>query len=326
MSLTEEMIRQQVAHSPNRYAKRVQMLAGIYFVLDLISIGVLVAIAWRIQYFVIITQRTNIETLTLAIIFVLAAYYLITTFGGFVGAIRMLWYNFPTLWTKDSDSLERVERRKQAAMKPATKPKAAFFDKAVVIKGKTDKPIKWDLRDEAGNIGSLTIDGVKVTLEPEKDGINNSVFEFLASGIENCLKDAEPDFQLQITQWSTIDKDQASAYYSMVKAFQNLEQRLGEKGPIWPTVELDESDIRKIGNDLRELLPALRNEAFLPDLEYRAEFNVPILPEPLGFMRLTRTDNRADPVVTMGCAGIIMVVILALIVLFIVFPPWIPPR
>src|SRR5690348_12819965 len=127
MSLTEHISREQMAHTAGQYKRRVQWLAAIYVLLDLISIAIIVILAWRIQYLVIITQRTNIETLTLAILFVLAAYYLVSTFGGFIGALRMFWYNLPALWTRDSGSLEQVERRKQQAMKPAGKPKSAYF-------------------------------------------------------------------------------------------------------------------------------------------------------------------------------------------------------
>ena len=64
-------------------------------------------------------------------------------------------------------------------------------------------------------------------------------------------------------------------------------------------------DVDKIGKAIRELVPTLRNESLLPDVEYEVEWSVPVLPEPLSFMRLTRRENRADPVVTMGCAMIV---------------------
>jgi hypothetical protein len=64
----------------------------------------------------------------------------------------------------------------------------------------------------------------------------------------------------------------------------------------------------------------------LPDVEYQAEYNLPIIPEPLGFISLKRTEQRADPVATMGCASLVTLGVMALLILFIFFPPWLPSK
>jgi hypothetical protein len=74
------------------------------------------------------------------------------------------------------------------------------------------------------------------------------------------------------------------------------------------------------------LVPALRNESLLPDVEYEVVWTIPVLPEPLSFMQLRRRENRADPVVTMGCAVFVMLGVLAVILLFILWPPWVPTK
>ena len=81
-----------------------------------------------------------------------------------------------------------------------------------------------------------------------------------------------------------------------------------------------------IQQEIRKLLPALRNEAHLPKLEYEVNYNVPVLPEPLAMLQLTRRENRADPIVTMGCASIVMFFVLLVLVFFILLPPWVPSK
>jgi len=326
MSLAENIVKEQVTQTASSYRTRVRWMAVIYLVLNSMSLAIIVAVVWRVQYFITLTQRTNVETLTLAIIFILALYYLVSTAKGFVGALRLIRYHIPSTLARDEEARLRVEKQKHNALMVGGKTKSAFFDRAVRLQDNLDEPIKWTVGDDAGVLGTLVLDGVKASFEPKKDGISNSIFEFLATKIGQIMQQDDPNADLQVTQWSTIDQDAASAYFSTVLAFQNLEKQLGARHAIWPTVEITGADVATIGDELRKLAPALRSEAFLPDLEYAVEYNVPILPEPLGFMKLTRSDNRADPLITMGCAGIIMLFVIGLLVFFVIFPPWIPAR
>ena len=294
--------------------------------LDIVSIAIIVVIAWRVRFFITLTERSNVETLTLAIILVLALYYVVSTFKGFVGALHMLWLNAPALWTPGDVKQLRVESRKHKAMKSGGSSKSAYFDIAVELQGKPGQKLRWDVGDDVGKLGEIVLDGVKATYYPTKGEMNNSIFEFLASDLEKAMKKTNQAAELQIVQWSTIDQDEASSYFSMASAFKNLEAQLGNKGTLWPTVQIGEDDVQEIGRDLTRLAPALRNEALLPDLEYAVEYNVPVLPEPLGFIKLTRSDNRADPVITMGCAGLVMVVTMAILTFFILLPPWVPSK
>lgn len=306
----------EIVRTPETYASRVRLLALIYFTLNVIALIVAVTIAWRVQFFVTISQRSNVETLTIAIIFVLALYYIFTTSKGFIGALRMLWLNA---------SPTNKEQRKQNALKADSQLKYVCLDIAVRPAGKPQGEIKWEVEDEAGKLGDLVLNGVRVTYYPVKAGMSGSLFAFMVDQIEAILKRQDPHADLQITQWSAIDEDGASAYYSMAQAFCNLEQQLG-KGPVWPTVEISEDDVKEIGGQLRRVVPALRNGSLLPDVEYEVEYNVPILPEPLGFLKLTRHENRADPIVTMGCAGLIMLSLMLLLTFMILLPPWLPSK
>ena len=79
-------------------------------------------------------------------------------------------------------------------------------------------------------------------------------------------------------------------------------------------------------NDLSALCPALRSEAFLPDWEFQGEHKLPIIPEPLGIISLGRRERRVDPLSSMGLTLVIVAAAIALIVWFIVRPPWVPGR
>jgi hypothetical protein len=322
MSLAERFVKEHATSTPENYASRVRWLAVIYVALNLISAAIMVAVAWRFQFFMTIAQRSNVETLTLAIIFVLALYYMISTFGGFIGAMRIILLNLPGLWTQDKG---KIEWRKHNAIRTGGSPKAAYLDQAIVLKDKPGEVIIWQVSDDTAKLGEVELRGVEAKYYPIKDGMNNSLLEFLADKLEERLKRHNPGAGLQIVEWGEIDDDESAMYHSTVQAFQNLERQL-EKGPIWPTLEITQEDVDYIQGEIRRLIPALRNEALLPDVEYAVEYNVPVLPEPLGFMKLTRNEARADPLVTMGCAGFVMLFLMAVLVLFIIFPPWLPSK
>ncbi len=315
MALAEKAIKEVVTRTAPRYDARVRGLAAIYVFLNLVSIAIIVTILWRGQFFVTLSQRSNIETLTLAIVLVLAVYYVATTFSGFVGAIRMLVLNAGD---------RNREERKHRAMRPGRESKYVTFDQEIRLQGKPDQNLTWEVADEAGKLGDIEIDGVKVTFYPQKDGISDTFFEFFADQIEDALKKRDLEASVQITQWSSIDEDQASSFYSIAQAFRQLERHLGTKEPLWPTGEITQEEVEEIGRRIRELVPTLRSESLLPHVNYAVECNVPILPEPLGMVRLTRKENRADPLISMGCASIIMLFVMAILTFIILLPPWVP--
>jgi hypothetical protein len=315
MALAEKAIKEVVTQTVPRYDARVRGLAIIYVVLNLVSLAIIIAILWRGQFFVTLSQRSNVETLTLAIILVLALYYILTTFKGFVGAVRIVVLN--------AGGRNR-EDRKHRALPPGKESKFVTFDQEIRLEGQPERPLQWEVADKAGKLGEIQIEGVKVTYYPQKDGMSDTFFEFFADQVEQALQKRDLEAKVQITQWSSIDEDQASSFYSTAQAFRNLERHLGAKQPLWPTGEITQEDVDEIAGKIRDLVPTLRNESLLPHLNYAVEYNVPILPEPLGMVRLTRRENRADPLISMGCAGIVMLVVMAVLTFIILLPPWVP--
>ncbi len=355
MSLSEDLIR-EISKTAAQYRRRVYLMAGIYVLLNVTALLSIIVIVWQYRLFVTLAQRSNIETLTLAIIAVLFAYFIITTHDGFIGAVKMLFYNLPLggggatdkdaaadgkpgKGKKGSDAAgdvvaspplpparRRVEARKHAALKKAEGPDdKAYFNYAFEAQDQPDAPIRIPIEDDAGKLGDLIIDGAEARLEADKKGLSNTLFEYVLNQIKDRLQQRVPDVDLEIVEWSSVDDEEAAKYHSQVQAFRTLATQL-DKGPIWPTQQLTAADITYIGQRIRAIVPYLRDECFLPDVEYEAEYNIPIIPEPLGFIALRRTDQRADPVATMGCASLVTLGILLLLVLFLYFPPWVPSK
>ena len=92
----------------------------------------------------------------------------------------------------------------------------------------------------------------------------------------------------------------------------------------WPTIAISADARRALEAELAELCGALRDELFLPDWEYAGEHKLPIIPEPLGIISLSRSERRVDPLSSLTAALVIVLLVLGLICFFIVRPPWVP--
>ena len=319
MALGESLVR-TAARTPQRYAAKVRWLAVVYVAINLVAAVVIAIVLWRIRYLVTITQRSNVETLVLAIVVVLAMYYIASTARGFIGAVRIAWLSVPKLWNHDPKA---VERRKHRALTDGGTTMSVCFDRVVRAAG--DDAITWPIADAAGRLGALTIEGAAAIWHPIKAGVNNSLFEFLAEQVNAVLCRRDPELRLEIVFWGNVDSEAAAVYRGAVTAFDTLAERLGG-GPVWPSLQLSREEIDAIGDSLLELVPALRNEALLPDLEYEIEYSVPILPEPLAFVQLKRREPRADPVLSMSYSLLVQMFILGLLLLLLAYPPWLPSR
>jgi hypothetical protein len=358
MSLSEDLVR-KISKTTHQYRRRVYIMAAVYVLLNVTALASIVVIIWQYRLFITLAQRSNIETLTLAIILVLFAYLVFTTFGGFIGALKLVFYNLPLGGGDNAEQAargaqdksaparkkrggkdqadaaaeeplppgrRRVEERKQRALKPAKgEANKAYFNVAFEAEENPDAPIRIPIEDEAGKLGELVIDGAEAKIEAEKKGVSNTLFEYLLNQIQDRVQQRAPEVQLEIVAWSSVNDEAAAMYQSQVQAFRTLAEQL-DKGPIWPTEPLSAADIAYVQQRIRAIVPYLRDECFLPDVEYEAEYSIPIIPEPLGFISLRRTDQRADPVATMGCASLVTLGVLVMLVFFLIFPPWIPSK
>ena len=123
--------------------------------------------------------------------------------------------------------------------------------------------------------------------------------------------------------WGQIDDDEGERYLAQVQFARALRRHL-QSPPLWPEVRVSAEQADEIERRLQRIAPSLLEDALLPDWEYEAEHKLPVIPEPLGFVSLARSTKRADPVATMGFATLMVLITLAVIVLFVIAPPWVP--
>jgi hypothetical protein len=319
----QQFVREQGTSSIPAYRRRVRRLALIYTGIVCVCLATIVLIVVKGKLFITLSQRSNVETLTLAFIIVLFGYLAIVSLPGFWGALTILALNAPAWLGRDQQA---VEQRKQAALKPHSgDPAAAYLNCRVEQLGQRGEPVRIPLRDAAGSLGRIVVDGVRMTHEEALQAGSNSLFGYFEQRIQQLVRQRDPRARVESVQWATIDDEQALQYESLATFGARLEQQL-KLDPLWPTVELTEEDLSTLVSEGRELCPILRNEAHLPDLEYSAEHRLPIIPEPLGIISLSRQESRADPVASMGCALLVALLICAIVLAIIFFPPWTPPK
>ncbi len=323
MGISSYFIREQGTESVDAYRTRVYRLAAIYFGIVIIASIADIVIIWQGKFFVTLSQRSNVETMILAVILVLFLYLIAVSLPGAWGAAKIVYYNLPAWLGQDRTA---VEQRKQAALTFDQAPPDPVFLNCVVRRaGSPNEPIEIPLEDPIGSLGTLIIDGAKLWHENSPQDGSNGLFAYFEQRIRQLVQAREPRTIIEIVQWASIDDEEAYQYDSMVRFSCALEKHL-DAGPLWPTVELTVQDIEVLKKEASALCPILRNEAHLPDMEYEVEHRLPIIPEPLAFIALSRHERRADPEVSMGCGLIVAVVILGFLLLFLWLPPWVPGK
>jgi hypothetical protein len=321
---THNFVREQSTSTVRQYELRVYRLAAIYFgILITATIAIVLIVVWG-KFFITLSQRTNVETLTLAVILLLFGYLAVISAPGAWGACKIVVYNGPRWFGRDSGA---IEIRKQKSLKPDRgDPDTAYLNCLVLRRaGEPGETISISLKDAAGSLGAIRIAGAKMSHEGGPRHSSNSLLAFFEQRIQQLVRRRDPAARVQIVRWATIDDERALEYASFVAFAQNVQKQLGGSAG-WPSVELTDEDIQTLASEAVALCPALRNEAHLPDVEYEAEHRLPIIPEPLAFISLSRREQRADPAASMGCAFIVTTLILILVSIFILFPPWIPSK
>lgn len=293
---------------PAHYAKRVRWLAATHGALFVFSLVGFALIIWKGKFFVTLSQRSNVETLTIAFFLLIFAYFTVITSPGALGAVRIL-----ITAGSQQKKQARLEKRDR------TPGGGCAFDKAIELEGKPGEPFAVEVRDEFGSLGRLRFHGVKVEqLDTYRDG-SNSLMGYLEQLIQKVT-----GHDLEIVHWKSTSEEEMSAMQSMSQALLALGRKL--EIDTWPRITITEEQRQKLEDHFSELCPALRNEAFLPDWEFEGEHKLPIIPEPLGIISLSRTEKRVDPLSAMVAALGIVVIAVAFITFFILRPPWIPGR
>lgn len=290
------------------YARRVRWLAIVHFVLFTLSLCGFALLVWKGEFFVTLSQRTNVETLTILFFLVFYAYFAVATAPGAWGALRIA-----ALRGDNHSKQARLEKRGRAPGK------AAAFDKVLELDGKPSEPFYFELHDEFGSLGRLHICGVKVQhLDSFHDGSNT-----LLAYLEQRLSKVSGQ-DISIVQWKSTGEEEMLQLIATADAMRAVGRKLDCE--TWPRVTITEAQRERLETELSQLCPALRNEAMLPDWEFEGEHKLPIIPEPLGIISLSRTEKRVDPLSAMTAAVAVVALVVALTIFFLVRPPWIPGR
>lgn len=314
-------IREPETQSPEEYGERVLLLAAAYLVLFVAAVTGIGLLVWQAQLFVTLAQRANVESLVIAFLLVFFSYFAILSAFGAWGAVRIFWYAAQARLSSDPDA---VERRKIAALGgPADDQPSAVLNVLLLRDDQSDQSFRIVAADRFGRVAALDVDGANVRQTEGRRRGSNSLLGFFVRQVDLVLEERGAGQDIDIVHWTNIDDEAALRYLGLVAFARNLERSL-DRGPLWPRVLLTADDCAELERRLTAICPALRNEAFLPDWEYSAEHKLPLVPEPLGLVSLTRSERRADPVATMGCSVIVVTVVVAILGLFTVVPPWVP--
>jgi hypothetical protein len=130
--------------------------------------------------------------------------------------------------------------------------------------------------------------------------------------------------ELDVVCWRAVDEEDFHRYVGSVDAFRALGRRVAGGTHPWPFATVSPEPCAVVEARLAEVCAAVRDEAFLPQREFEGEHKIPIIPEPLGIVSLARREKRVDPLSSMGGALMIVASLVALVVLFVLRPPWVP--
>lgn len=320
-SLAERVIREPEADTAHQYAQHVNRLALAYSALFLGSAVGIVLIVWKAQLYVTLSQRSNVETLTLAFFFIFFAYLIVLSVGGAYGALRLCSFRLLALRGMDRIEVERLKMRLLGP--PRGTPATIGLNVALEREGSRHQAFSIPVADQAGSMGDVLVDGATITHRPTtKDGSNNVLVYFIRQA-NALLEERHAPAGLNIVAWAKLDDEGTEQYLGMVRFARNLETHL-QVDELWPTRTLCDADCEELRRRLATICAPLRDESFLPTWEYEGIHTVPLIPEPLGLISLQRTERRVDPIASMGCAVAIVIAVVVVLALIIIFPPWVP--
>jgi len=320
-NVAQSVIRETESHSARDYRRRTYHLALAYAALFLGSIAGLGLLLWQAQLYITLAQRSNVETLTLAFLFIFFGYLVFLSAGGAWGAAQIAYYE---LLARAGVGRTEVERRK-AQRRRGSPPPSVALNAVLEHAERPHQPFPLAIGDDAGPAGRLIIDGAEIKHVDGLGSGSNSLMAFFVHQVNALLQERGEAGDLDIVAWKKIDDELTEQYLGLVRFARNLERQLGA-AELWPKRTLTDEDCRRLERQLAQVCPALRNEALLPDWEYAAQHQLPLIPEPLGLVSLQRTEQRVDPLASMGCAVIVVLAALVVLALLIAFPPWVPGK
>jgi hypothetical protein len=317
IDLGRAAVREPDVSDARHFRRRVRWLAVTHPLLCASSLTGLVLLCWRGRFFVTLSQRSNVETLTIAFLLLFFAYLTALSLRGAVGGVRVCLFWVRASLARDAEALER---KKLALLGERGPGPAAALNKIVERADRPGEPFELAVRDDLGSMGRLRVDGARVDhVDAFCDG-SNSLLPYFARKVAD-LTGTSPR-ELDVVHWRSTEDEALLQYVAGVDAMRALGRRL--EAPLWPTLTLSPAQCEVLERELGALCPALRDEAFLPDWEFQGQHKLPIIPEPLGIISLSKSERRVDPLSSLTSALVVVLVVLALITFFLVRPPWVP--
>jgi hypothetical protein len=298
------------------------LLAIAYVLIFAASIiGIALLVHWA-RLLVTLSQRSNVETLTLVFFLVFYAYCVLLSVRGTWGGLRIAWFSLLGTFTSQA----KIEGAKASALGPPSgKPQSVALNFMLQREGAGLEPFELAIADRFGSMGRLRVDGARLTFLHEQGDGSTEVFVFFEHQVASLVKDQDGASDLSIVEWAAIDDESMLEFLGMVQFARNLERALGINDG-WPRLHLTDADCRKLEEQLSLICPALRNEGFLPKWEYSGDHKLPLIPEPLGLLSLGRSERRIDPVASMLTAAAVVLFSVSVFALLILAPPWVPGR
>ena len=320
--ITHSLIREATADNAEQFARRVYVLGAAYVVLftaSLVGIGLLVQ--WA-RTLVTLTQRSNVETLTLLFFLVFYGYSALISARGAWGALRIAYYAVRSAM-QDVGTVEQVKAK---ALGPRSRrPQSVALSLMLTKDGAGSEPFELAVADDYGSMGRLRVDGVRLTFFQEHADGSTELFVYFEHQVADLVAGQPGAEDLAIVEWETIDDESLLEYLGLVRFARNLERALAIE-ETWPALRLTEADCRELEQRLSRICRDLRNEGFLPKWEYSGDHKLPLIPEPLGLLSLGRSERRVDPVFSMLTAATVVLFSVFVFSVLILVPPWVPGK
>jgi hypothetical protein len=296
--------------------RRTTILAVIHVVLASAGVALLALLVLRLKLLVTLSQRSNVETLLLLFFAAFVLVLLVTTGPATMGAVTLFGLRF-----------FRAERRQRWIQAHRVEHGRAERTVALLnlwVAG-PEGTVELPLEDGFGRLGLLRIRGVELQFEDGPAAVAGPLFELATAVLGKLAKRDPHGSPPSVVLWANVDRAEAEVYQSQAHAFGRLAQAL-QKGPLWPTAVIDDEGAARLRAVLTEATPHLREAALMRDIDYAAEFSIPLVPEPLAFVQIHRSESRADPVASLGCATLMVLVALGAVIWVVLFPPWVPGK
>jgi hypothetical protein len=296
--------------------RRTSILAGIHVLLTTACIALLAVLVLRLKLLVTLAQRSNVETLLIGFFVAFVLVLLVTTGPAAVGALILL-----ALRLLPADRRQRWIQRHGVDKRRGERAVALLN---LWVTG-PDGTIEIVIEDGFGRLGTLRVHGVELQVEDAPDALAGPLLELTESTLDTNSSHDPQGSPVRIILWANVDRAQAEAYQSQVRAFDRLSGVLKTE-PLWPSARVDAAGLSRLRAVLAEATPHLRETVLMPDIDYAADFSIPLVPEPLAFVQIHRTESRADPVASLGCATVMVLSALIVAAWVVLFPPWVPGK